>query len=595
MSHSHQPGRLATLCALILLVAMPALRAQEDRHRDEVIDSGVEERVRVVLLEFKLLVTDKKGNPISDLRPEEIKVLEGGKPQELAFLESWLATEADRDLATEDAVAATVYAPDGTEVKTDATKVVPPPRPVRRVFFVFDVRNSRLRVREDWRKAALEWTRDEMQSDDLASVIVLRNYPQFVLQSTSDKGMLVRALEGMDLFTDSPNRDRREEMSALLTDLEVCVDFSGGPRRGSGGGDAASTPSYSDETTCAYRISQPYIEQWGNESDESIQALRQLTGQLAAIPGRKAVLLFSEGMIPDSAHVAINAMMSIWGSSVVNFRQISSTLRRDAFEAIGGLHRVAAASDVVYFTMDTRSAAERGYSSDVERQVSQARGALGINPWNEIYEATRSTLSALARATGGRPFYGKTDLREHVATAASSFYGVYNVGYYRSDPADPGKLRVKITRKGARFELPRQIDFRRHEARRTPVELTVGRPVYTGEADRQRLPVAVMALYDLLPLRRGAGRRGCQLGVFLQAQRPDGSVAAERFETAIVVVEKEELDDLAGRYHDVKTTLDLAPGPYRLRARLSDDQNEILGDTFIDLTVGEGTIAPGFD
>ena len=41
-------------------------------------------------------------------------------------------------------------------------------------------------------------------------------------------------------------------------------------------------------------------------------------------------------------------------------------------------------------------------------------------------------------------------------------------------------------------------------------------------------------------------------------------------------------------------TLELAPGPYRLRARVSDDLNVVLGDTFIDLTVGEGTITPGF-
>jgi VWFA-related protein len=581
-----------TFLLLLSLAILPGIRAQEARP-SEVIDSGVEERVQVVLAEFKLLVTDKKGHPVTDLRPNEIRVFEGGDLQELAFLESWLATEADRDLATREAVAAPVYAPDGTEHRTESA-VVPPPKPVRRVIFVFDIRNSRLRIREEWREAALEWTRTKMGPDDVASVIVLHSYPQWVLQSTSDRASLVQALQGMDLFSDTPDRNRREEMSALLTDLEACVDIGGGSRRGSGSSGAASTTGLNDETTCAYRISQPYIDQWGNESDESILALRQLTGQLAAIPGRKAVLLFSEGIIPDPSHVAINAMLSIWGAQVINYRQISSTLRRDAFNAIGALHRVAAASDVVYFTMDTRSAAERGYSSDVERQVSQARGALGINPWNEMYEATRSTLSALAYATGGRPFYGREKLQQQVSAAAASYYGVYNVGYYRADPTNPGKLKIKIDRKGTRFELPKQVDFRRHEARPTPVELAVGRPAYSGSADRQQLPVAVMTLYDLLPLRRGAGARGCQLGIFVQAQRPDGSVSAERFDTAIVVVEKEQLDRLEGQYYDHQTTLELAPGPYRLRARVSDDLNEVMGDTFIDLTVGEGTITPGF-
>jgi len=34
--------------------------------------------------------------------------------------------------------------------------------------------------------------------------------------------------------------------------------------------------------------------------------------------------------------------------------------------------------------------------------------------------------------------------QQHIRAAAASYYGVYNVGYYRSDPANPGKLRIKI-------------------------------------------------------------------------------------------------------------------------------------------------------
>jgi hypothetical protein len=98
----------------------------------------------------------------------------------------------------------------------------------------------------------------------------------------------------------------------------------------------------------------------------------------------------------------------------------------------------------------------------------------------------------------------------------------------------------------------------------------------------------------LLPLRRGAGGRGCQLGIFLQAQRRDGTVAAERFDTDIIVVDKDDLDDLEGQYYNHTTGLELEPGQYRLRARVSDDFNEIVGDKFIDLTVGDERIAPGF-
>ncbi len=580
------------LCMLLSLAAGTHVSAQQERER-EPIDSGIEEQVEIVLIEFKLLVTDKQGRPITDLRPEEVSIFEGRRPQKLAFVESWLTADSAPELAPVAEIPTPVYSATGEESVPEPIALVPPPKPVRRVLFIFDIRNSRIRVREEWREAAMEWVRTNMTEQDMASIVVLVNYPRWILQSASDKNVVLRALESVDLYTDTPNRSRREEVTDLLNDLNfACIDPSGGPRKDAAR-DPQSSPSPSDTASCVETVIKPYIAQWASESDESILALRQLTGQLASVPGRKAVILFSEGIIPDPTHVAINAVLSIWGTSI-NFQRLESSLRRNVFNEITGLHRVASASDVVYFTMDTRPISERGYSNEVEMQVSQARGQLGINPWSEMYESTRSTLSALAWATGGRPFYGSDDLKEDVETAAASFYGVYNVGYYRSDLLNPGKLKVKIARKAVRWQRPDNVDFLKHEALRTRLELAVARPSYSGDGNRQTLPIAVMVLYDLLPLRRGAGGRGCQLGIFLQAQRPDGSVAAERLDTTIVLVPKDAPDDLKGRYYDYRTSLELEPGEYRVRARLSDDFNEIRGDTFIDLTLGDGTIVPGF-
>ena len=63
---------IPVLCLFLLLAATSAT-AQEDGS-DDVVDSGVEERVNVILVEFKVLVTDKQGNPITDLEAEEVVV-----------------------------------------------------------------------------------------------------------------------------------------------------------------------------------------------------------------------------------------------------------------------------------------------------------------------------------------------------------------------------------------------------------------------------------------------------------------------------------------------------------------------------------------
>jgi len=554
------------------------------------VDSSLQEKVEVNLVEAKITVTDRKGRPVTDLRPEEVRVYERGRQQRLAFLESWKENRRDPSGASPAPPPASLYTPEGRVSTGAQTVVVAPATAMRRVVMVFDVRNSKLRVREEWRQAALRWVRESMKDDDRVALVALRSYPDWAAWFTADKSSLLASLDGLDLFHDVPNRDRREEMSALMTDLgAICVDLGGGGRRRSAQSKMALGPDPTDETSCATTVSRPYVE-----SEESIQNLRQLTGQLSAVPGRKAIVLFSEGIVSDAGNVAVNAMLSIWGNRVINFRNIPTFLERDVLRPIGELHQAAVSSDVVFFTMDTRTGAERGYSADIAEQVSPATGGLGVNPWHEMFESTHGTLSALANATGGRAFLGKSDLPKDVALATDSYYGIYHLGYYREDPGEPGKLKVKIGRPGLEVATPSRAETRRRNSRSSPLELALGRPVPTGAGDTQEVPIAVMTPMEALPLRRGAGGHGCQLGIFLQAQRPDGSVAAERFQTAIVVAEDGTHAGSAGEYYEHRTSLDLAPGPYRVRARLSDELSEILGERTIDLTVFPGTVQGGF-
>jgi hypothetical protein len=98
-----------------------------------------------------------------------------------------------------------------------------------------------------------------------------------------------------------------------------------------------------------------------------------------------------------------------------------------------------------------------------------------------------------------------------------------------------------------------------------------------------------------IPLRRGGGSRGAQLGVFVQAVRPDGTVAAERLDVTTVVLDRHAREDRENKSYEHTTELVLPDGPYRIRARISDDRQKIISERVMDVTVKTGAIVAGFE
>jgi VWFA-related protein len=543
----------------------------------------VQEHVDVTLVEVTIHVTDKKGHPVTDLKPEEIRVFEGDIEQHVAYLEavSKGGSEASRSAG---APPAKVYDNAGNEVLPSTDTIVLPPLPRRRIVIAFDPANSRLRVRKEWKTAALDWLKFAMQPTDLVGVVVFHSTPEWLQQPTSDRRVIVSALEGLDLESRGANRDRRQEMTKFVDELQACVDVTtqGGRQPNPGG---VGSPNGSVGVDCALRVAEPYVHDWGIQAAESIANVRTLTGQLSAVDGRKQVLLFSEGIVPDAAGVAVSTFTSLFPPDQVPQTSLLSRLKNDVVLDIDALHSEARAAGVVFFTFDTRSNAERGYFETSEYARPITATTLGVNPWAEMYDATSSTLAVLAAETGGRPSYGTKDLFENLYYAADSYFGTYNLGYYRPEEQDrKRKLHLKVLRKGLVVDHPTHTD-RSDAPRPMRLEITVRKPEPSGRESKQWLPILLQVPFAGLPLRREGGVLGCQLGYFIQAARIDGTVVDEQFQDATVAIQ--DSGGERSRQTDVRQLmrLELPPGAYRIRARVSDDRQKVVAERSLDLTI----------
>ncbi len=81
----------------------------------------------------------------------------------------------------------------------------------------------------------------------------------------------------------------------------------------------------------------------------------------------------------------------------------------------------------------------------------------------------------------------------------------------------------------------------------------------------------------------------------MQAIRPDGTVVDERLDIATVVLDRDQRQGRDTRAYEHTTELVLPEGPYRIRARISDDRQQIVSERVLDLTVKSGTVLPGIE
>lgn len=164
------------LAALLLLVAASAVHAQ------------FRERIEVLRIVVDLRVTDARGNPVSDLQPEDVTVSIGGKRAEIESLE-WI-DDTSRDAGSQSAELAEASQPQGR-------------------LFVFFVQTdfARNAMRTQGHMSFLRYAEkmiDAFAPEDRVAVLQFDSHLRFRLDFTSDKDDVRRALRDTLRIDDPP-------------------------------------------------------------------------------------------------------------------------------------------------------------------------------------------------------------------------------------------------------------------------------------------------------------------------------------------------------------------------------------------------------
>jgi VWFA-related protein len=418
-----------TVAAVLLTAALPWPQPPPRPEAAPVFPSGTQ----AVVLD--VVARDKKGRTVTDLRREEIEVLEEGEPRPIIgfrFVERAAAT-----------------APSGPMPPAPA-RVDETPRHPTLVTLVFDALGPQ--GRPFARNAALELLRADERPDLLFSVFHVGNRLVLLQQFTADRAAVARAVDHACSVLDprgvvpaSETTDRTTAAAGQAADRaqatgDAAMGSGGGATAGAAAGQAAAEAAMANMELRAVEMALNLERsQRGNASLFGLFALARQQQRLA---GRKAIVYFSEGLeVPNQLEPLYRSVVSEANRANLSVYSV------DARGLLTTSGNEAARRDLLR-SMET---VRRQVQSRGGRAVTREDVLAGEVAEDAITLNVQGMLGALSESTGGRLIANSNDVRTGLDRALADMSGYYEVTYDPQLTAFDGSFRrisVKVKRAG---------------------------------------------------------------------------------------------------------------------------------------------------
>jgi VWFA-related protein len=357
---------------------VPAQQTDED----EVV------RITTNLVQIDAVVTDKSGKLVTDLRPEEVEIMEDGRPQEITNF-----TFVSSESGTAQPVAVTPARP--------ADKLAPPapptrlrPEQVRRtIALVIDDLGLSFESTAYVRQALKKFVDQQLQPGDLVAIIRTGGGMGALQQFTSDKRQLYAAIERVKW-----NPQGRGNVGAFAA---IQADPLAQAREQTQGSDEEEERGAGED-----------LDQFREDifAVGTLGAVNYVVRGMRELPGRKSILLMSDGLTIFSRDDAARS------------RRVLDSLQR--------LTDLANRSSVVIYTMDARGLQTLSLTAaDSTSGMSSAQVDAQLLNRRAAFFESQGGLDYLARQTGGFPIRNTNNLSEGIKRVLDDQKGYYLIGY----------------------------------------------------------------------------------------------------------------------------------------------------------------------
>src|SRR5215204_164276 len=367
-------------------------------------------KVKSNLVNIDVMVKDKKGKYISDLKAEDFTITENGQPQKVEFFDAPLARKSGEP---------------GVDSPAPATA------PRNYVSLVLDYQTTDITNLKQVREGAIKYVRQQVTDADVVAVLSVTNGLRMLQMFTQDKAKLIAALENAG-SPDSKNFEQKDLAENIGTVRDFLNGASSAPITSAAGGSEAARVMLARTVLAQFiRLRTALSLQ---QSRPILAALAALAEGLRPIPGKKTVILFSQGFVtPAVLDWQVQSTIDIANRANVAIYIIDSAGLRGAAQASGALVPSSPLAGV----------------SAITNQEQRIRAVGGETVFDNVRQEGQNReydiLYRISGDTGGKFLKGNNDIGQGLERINEEIQSRYTLAYRSSNQNFDGTFRkVKI-------------------------------------------------------------------------------------------------------------------------------------------------------
>jgi VWFA-related protein len=390
-------------------------------------------RAGTTLVEFTIVATDSKGQPVTDLKQSEITIVQSGKPQPVAFFRfEGSAFGPDAAEPKREPIAPGIFtnrpeyspgpARNVTAIVIDTLNTLPEDQVAMKAQVMHYLRalapNTRVAVYA--LGANLRILHDFTDDLEALRARLAKHNIEFNIQAISADELERRQLMEAEHFNDAVDEYIDDD-----ADEDAKAEAEARAELNKVRGHMARAEEYFQEQLQMRRMNQ------------TVASLEALGNHLSGIPGRKNMVWISGGLA-----VLTQGAQDRWVNSYAS--------------QVRGLAQRLATQGITVYPVQAR-----GLQVGILGTSTTARGSSKGQPESQrLRPMTREndlriwgTMDMLADVTGGRSFKNTNELTAGVRAAASDLRGSYSVGFYVPENSDNRwrEFDVRVNRPGVRI------------------------------------------------------------------------------------------------------------------------------------------------
>ena len=538
------------------------------------------ELIEVNVVNVDVLVTDRAGRPVTDLRREDFEVLEDGKRMEVTNFQVLKAGAI---------ASAPLPASEPSSSPAEPEPQLPAEERLHLIVYVdnFNLEPAhRTRVLEQLRKFLKDLSPEDrvmMVTNDLGLTVRL--------PFSSDRAAMERALTEIGTLPTQGQTTASERRQALTRVLAIreAVRVREGP--------------------CSRSIVAP-IESYASSTREevlrSINAMTVLVNSLSGISGRKAVLHVSDGLPVTPGEEVYQLMAEICGGGTASgvadvadadlmgpdqYSGREAMLDAQRYSTISDFNKLAAHANAHRVTLYTLQAS--GLAAPASASAAWDQNEVVLAQLPNIHSLTainlRNSLTLLASETGGRAILDANDVTADLHRMQKDLESYYSIGYTPPHSGDGREHRIEVRIKRPGMHVRHRKSYRDKPAIERAVDKTLS-AVYHGveenplevtvEMGAQRrtegklvsVPIKLrIPLFKLGIFPQPDGTYRGRLRLLVSTRDSKGGVSPIRQVEVPLQIPPEEVLYAMGKFYDYELTLNLAPGEQNVAIAVWDE------------------------